>query len=53
MGNLDPSRCLLWPDTWNNYYHPQTLAAAESVLTQAGFRVQTPKGPHLLRPSAL
>jgi FAD/FMN-containing dehydrogenase/Fe-S oxidoreductase len=35
---------LLWADTWNNYYHPQTLAAAESVLTQAGFRVQTTKG---------
>ena len=35
---------LLWPDTWNNYYHPQTLAAAESVLTQAGFGVETPHG---------
>ncbi len=35
---------LLWPDTWNNYYHPQTLAAAESVLTQAGFAVETPRG---------
>ena len=35
---------VLWPDTWNNYYHPQTLAAAESVLTQAGFKVQIPKG---------
>jgi FAD/FMN-containing dehydrogenase/Fe-S oxidoreductase len=35
---------VLWPDTWNNYYHPQTLSAAESVLTQAGFRVEVPKG---------
>ncbi len=35
---------VLWPDTWNNYYHPQTLAAAELVLTSAGFRVQVPKG---------
>jgi FAD/FMN-containing dehydrogenase/Fe-S oxidoreductase len=35
---------LLWPDTWNNYYHPQTLNAAESVLTQAGFKVETPRG---------
>jgi FAD/FMN-containing dehydrogenase/Fe-S oxidoreductase len=35
---------LLWPDTWNNYYRPQTLAATESVLTQAGFRVETPRG---------
>jgi len=35
---------LLWPDTWNNYYHPQTLAAAESLLTEAGFHVVTPIG---------
>jgi Fe-S oxidoreductase len=35
---------VLWPDTWNNYYHPQTLAAAEKVLIEAGFRVQVPKG---------
>jgi Fe-S oxidoreductase len=34
----------LWPDTWNNYYHPQTLAAAEMVLVDAGFWVETPKG---------
>ena len=39
-----PQVVLLWPDTWNNYYHPQTLAAAETLLTQAGFRVQIPKG---------
>jgi FAD/FMN-containing dehydrogenase/Fe-S oxidoreductase len=31
----------LWPDTWNNYYHPATLSAAESVLSHAGFSVQT------------
>jgi FAD/FMN-containing dehydrogenase/Fe-S oxidoreductase len=35
---------LLWPDTWNNYYHPSTLTAAESLLTQAGFQVQVPQG---------
>jgi FAD/FMN-containing dehydrogenase/Fe-S oxidoreductase len=35
---------LLWPDTWNNYYHPQSLEAAESVLALAGFRVETPRG---------
>jgi Fe-S oxidoreductase len=39
-----PQVVVLWADTWNNYYHPQTLVAAESVLTQAGFRVQTTKG---------
>jgi len=45
-GALAPEgqQVLLWPDTWNNYYHPQVLAAAESVLTQAGFRVDTPSG---------
>ena len=40
-----PQVVVLWPDTWNNYYHPQTLVAAEKVLTQAGFRVHVPKGP--------
>jgi FAD/FMN-containing dehydrogenase/Fe-S oxidoreductase len=35
---------VLWPDTWNNYYHPQTLTAAETVLTSAGFKVEVPKG---------
>jgi Fe-S oxidoreductase len=35
---------VLWADTWNNYYHPLTLTAAESVLTKAGFRVQTTRG---------
>ncbi len=35
---------VLWADTWNNYYHPQTLRAAEKVLMQAGFRVQVPQG---------
>ncbi|MGD0348597.1 MAG: FAD-binding and (Fe-S)-binding domain-containing protein [Terracidiphilus sp.] len=34
---------LLWPDTWNNYYHPQSLLAAETVLSLAGFRVETPR----------
>jgi Fe-S oxidoreductase len=35
---------VLWPDTWNNYYHPQTLTAAETVLIDAGFTVEVPKG---------
>lgn len=34
---------LLWPDTWNNYYHPQTLAAANQVLESAGFSVTVPR----------
>ncbi|MGB0083593.1 MAG: FAD-linked oxidase C-terminal domain-containing protein, partial [Terracidiphilus sp.] len=39
-----PQSVLLWPDTWNNYYHPQSLQAAETVLSRAGFRVETPSG---------
>ena len=39
-----PRSVLLWPDTWNNYYHPGTLSAAHTVLTAAGFNVQTPRG---------
>jgi Fe-S oxidoreductase len=35
---------VLWPDTWNNYFHPQSLVAAQSVLASAGFRVETPQG---------
>ncbi len=37
-------RVLLWPDTWNNYYHPRTLAAAETVLREAGVAVEVPQG---------
>jgi Fe-S oxidoreductase len=33
---------LLWPDTWNNYFHPQVLGAAHEVLSAAGFQVQVP-----------
>ena len=33
---------LLWPDTWNNYFHPQVLGAAHEVLDSAGFQVQVP-----------
>ena len=39
-----PTKVLLWPDTWNNYYHPQALVAAEAVLTAAGFGVEVPRG---------
>ena len=39
-----PNQVVLWPDTWNNYYHPRTLAAAETVLTEAGFNVIVPQG---------
>jgi FAD/FMN-containing dehydrogenase/Fe-S oxidoreductase len=34
---------LLWPDTFNNYFHPGTAKAAVEVLEAAGFRVVVPK----------
>jgi Fe-S oxidoreductase len=33
---------LLWPDTWNNYFHPSALTAAAKVLADAGHSVQIP-----------
>jgi FAD/FMN-containing dehydrogenase/Fe-S oxidoreductase len=35
---------LLWTDTWNNYYYPQSLSAAETILVDAGFQVEVPRG---------
>jgi len=34
---------LLWPDTFNNYFHPETAIAAVEVLEAAGWRVRLPK----------
>ena len=34
---------LLWPDTWNNYFHPQALTSAAKLLSAAGTSVQVPK----------
>jgi hypothetical protein len=34
---------LLWPDTWNNYFHPQALTSATKLLTATGCSVQIPK----------
>jgi FAD/FMN-containing dehydrogenase/Fe-S oxidoreductase len=44
-GALAPegSPVLLWPDTFNNYFHPNTAKAAVAVLEAAGFRVIVPK----------
>jgi Fe-S oxidoreductase len=36
---------LLWPDTFNNYFHPTTAIAATHVLERAGFRVLVPNTP--------
>ncbi|WP_390677853.1 FAD-binding and (Fe-S)-binding domain-containing protein [Aquisphaera giovannonii] len=40
--NLDRPRVLLWADTFNNHFHPQTAIAAVEVLEAAGFRVDVP-----------
>ncbi|MHB8303288.1 MAG: FAD-binding and (Fe-S)-binding domain-containing protein [Acidobacteriaceae bacterium] len=42
--NANLPTVLLWPDTWNNYFHPQTSDAALRVLNDAGFRVEVPRG---------
>ncbi len=34
---------LLWPDTWNNHYHPQSLLAAAQILEAAGFASEVPR----------
>ncbi|MGE5649710.1 MAG: FAD-binding and (Fe-S)-binding domain-containing protein [Bacillota bacterium] len=36
-------RIILWPDTFNNYFHPDTARAALEVLEHAGFEVAIPK----------
>ncbi|HEU5422017.1 MAG TPA: (Fe-S)-binding protein, partial [Nitrolancea sp.] len=36
---------LLWPDTFNNHFYPETLHAAVEVLEAAGFQVLLPPRP--------
>ncbi len=36
-------KVLLWPDTWNNYFHPSALTSAAKVLTDSGNSVQIPQ----------
>jgi FAD/FMN-containing dehydrogenase/Fe-S oxidoreductase len=42
-GREAPARVVLFPDTWNNYYHPRSLHAAARVLCGAGFAVEVPR----------
>ena len=35
---------MLWPDTFNNYFHPETAIATFEVLEAAGFQVLSPAG---------
>lgn len=34
---------ILWPDTFNNYFHPETAIAAAEVLDHLGFQVLVPQ----------
>jgi FAD/FMN-containing dehydrogenase/Fe-S oxidoreductase len=34
---------ILWPDTFNNYFHPEVAQAAVEVLEDAGFQVWVPQ----------
>jgi FAD/FMN-containing dehydrogenase/Fe-S oxidoreductase len=34
---------ILWPDTFNNYFHPEVAASAVEVLESAGFQVCVPR----------
>ena len=38
-------RVLLWPDTFNNYFRPQTAIAATKVLESLGYTVAIPSRP--------
>jgi Fe-S oxidoreductase len=40
--NAEGPPVLLWPDTWNNHFHPETAQAAVEALEDAGFRVTIP-----------
>ena len=39
----EQNRVILWPDTFNNFFHPGTAKAAVEVLEDAGFHVVVPK----------
>ncbi|HJV83872.1 MAG TPA: FAD-linked oxidase C-terminal domain-containing protein [Noviherbaspirillum sp.] len=39
----DGRKVILWPDTFNNYFHPDVAIAAVEVLEHAGCRVEIPR----------
>jgi FAD/FMN-containing dehydrogenase/Fe-S oxidoreductase len=41
--NREGQPVVLWPDTFNTYFHPHVAQAAVEVLEDAGFRVDVPK----------
>jgi FAD/FMN-containing dehydrogenase/Fe-S oxidoreductase len=40
--NTEQKRVILWPDTFNNFFHPEVAIAAVEVLERAGFDVDVP-----------
>jgi FAD/FMN-containing dehydrogenase/Fe-S oxidoreductase len=40
--NKDKPPVILWPDTFNNHFYPETAKAAVAVLEAAGFQVRVP-----------
>ena len=40
--NEDQPQVMLWPDTFNNYFHPEVARAAVEVLETAGYQVIIP-----------
>ena len=40
--NLDRPKVLFWPDTFNNYFHPEVAQAAIEVLEAAGYQATIP-----------
>jgi FAD/FMN-containing dehydrogenase/Fe-S oxidoreductase len=42
--NLGARRVILWPDTFNNHFLPETAEAAVDVLEAAGWQVEVPEG---------
>jgi FAD/FMN-containing dehydrogenase/Fe-S oxidoreductase len=42
-GGTGGREVLLWPDTWNNYFHPEALSAAAEVLSASGYTVRVPR----------
>ncbi len=43
-GNPGGKPVVLWPDTFNNYFHPDVAKSAVEVLEHAGYKVEIPAG---------
>ncbi len=44
-GKGEGMKVILWPDTFNNYFHPEVAHAAADVLAAAGCEVTIPREP--------